>query len=95
MDKDFIYNVLSERGYNAYLAQLVAGDLSKLSEPLNDYLLSWLNDESYNGDFETNGYSISQLQTKRRMNYPAALLTMDWLMKEPEKAIESLNRKIK
>lgn len=95
MEKKYIYNVLMGRGYNAYSAQLVTEDLSKLSDPLNDYLLSWLNDESYNEDFETNGYSISQLQTERRMSYPAALLTMDWLMKEPEKAIESLNRKIK
>lgn len=95
MDKDFIYNVLSERGYNAYSAQLVAGDLSKLNKPLDDYLLHWLDNESYNNDFVINGYSISQLQSERQMNYPAALLTIDWLIREPEKAIESLKRKIK
>ena len=32
---------------------------------------------------------------ERGMAYPAALLTMDWLIKEPKKAIESLNGKIK
>jgi hypothetical protein len=26
------------------------------------------------------------------MKYPAALLTMDWLLKEPQKAKESLRR---
>lgn len=84
-----------ERGYNAYSAQLVAEDLSKLSEPLSEHLINWLDDESYSKDFVANGYSMSWLQSERQMNYPAALLTMDWLIREPEKAIESLKRKIK
>ena len=29
------------------------------------------------------------------MTYPAALLTIDWLIKEPENAIRSINRGIK
>lgn len=95
MEKDYIYNVLLKRGYNTYTAQLAAEDLSQLSKPLSDYLLRWLSDESCREDFITLGYSISQLQAERQMNYPAALLTMDWLIKEPEKAIESLKHIIK
>lgn len=95
MEKDYIYNVLMERGYSAYTAQLVTEDLFKLHEPLNDYLLCWLHNESDKKNFAAYNHSISQLQAERQMNYPAALLTMDWLIKEPEKAIESLNRRIK
>jgi len=29
------------------------------------------------------------------MTYPAALLTIDWLIKEPERAMRSINRGIK
>jgi len=29
------------------------------------------------------------------MTYPAALLTMDWLIKEPEQALKSLEKGIK
>lgn len=95
MEKEYIYNVLLKRGYDARMAQLVTEDLLQLHKSLSDYLQCWLKDESYEEDFAAYGYSIYQLQTERKMNYPAALLTMDWLLKEPEKAIESLKRKIK
>ena len=39
--------------------------------------------------------SRNSLRNKFGMTYPAALLTMDWLIKEPEKAIESINRGIR
>ena len=55
MEKDYIYNVLLERGYN----------------------------------------SIFQLQMERQMTYPAALLTMEWLINEPKIALKSLKRKIR
>lgn len=95
MEKDYIYKVLTERGYNAYEARLASEELLKLHEPLDEYLSCWLQDEADRKDFEIHPYSLSQLQAERQMNYPAALLTMDWLIKEPDKAMESLNRKMK
>lgn len=95
MEKDYIYNVLLERGYNTYTARLVAEELLKLHKPLSDYLTYWLGNESCRKDFATNGYSILRLQMERQMTYPAALLTMEWLMNEPEIALKSLKRKIR
>lgn len=95
MRKDYIYNVLKERGYDSHSAELVVEELTKLEKPLNDYLECWLHDESDKKDFVANGYSISQLQSERQMSYPAALLTIDWLIKEPASAIESLKRGIR
>ena len=46
MEKDYIYNVLLERGYNTYTARLVAEELLKLHKPLSDYLAYWLGNES-------------------------------------------------
>ena len=94
MEKDYIYNVLLERGYNTYTARLVAEEL-KLHKPLSDYLTYWLGNESYRKDFTINGYSIFQLQMERQMTYPAALLTMEWLINEPKIALKSLKRKIR
>ena len=71
MEKDYIYNVLLERGYNTYTARLVTEELLKLHKPL------------------------SQLQMERQMTYPAALLTMEWLINEPKIALKSLKRKIR
>ena len=45
MEKDYIYNVLLERGYNTYTARLVAEELLKLHKPLSDYLAYWLGNE--------------------------------------------------
>lgn len=95
MEKDYIYNVLLERGYNTYTARLVAEELLKLHKPLSEYLTYWLDNESHRKDFIINGYSIFQLQMERQMTYPAALLTMEWLINEPKIALKSLKRKIR
>ena len=36
MEKDYIYNVLLERGYNTYTARLVTEELLKLHKPLSE-----------------------------------------------------------
>ena len=45
MEKDYIYNVLLERGYNTYTARLVTEELLKLHKPLSEYLTYWLHIE--------------------------------------------------
>lgn len=95
MKKEYIYKILIDRGYNAHTAHLVAEDLTHLHESLHDCLSGWLRDESDRKDFKVHNYSISQLQAERLMSYPAALLTIDWLIKEPEKATKSLMKKLK
>lgn len=95
MEKDYIYNVLLGRGYDEKSAQLVAVDLIDLSQPLDAYLAKWMQDESDMQDYSLHGYSIKQLMEERNMTYPAALLTLDWVMKEPDVAVASLKRGIK
>ena len=87
MEKDYIYNVLLERGYNTYTARLVTEELLKLHKPLSEYLTYWLGNESHRKDFI--------IQMERQMTYPAALLTMEWLINEPKIALKSLKRKIR
>ncbi len=89
--KDRIYQTLLDEGYSSKSANLVLNDLILLSSPLDTFLEEWLLNRNIS-DYESNGYSISQLQRDRNMTYPAALLTMDWLIKEPEVAIRSLSR---
>ena len=95
MEKDYIYNVLLGRGYDEKSAQLVAVDLIDLSQPLDAYLAKWMQDESDMQDYSLHGYSIKQLMEERNMTYPAALLRLDWVMKEPDAAVASLKRGIK
>lgn len=95
MDIDKISTILKERGYDARSAKLVASDSMSLSSPLNDYFESWLNSTTDLHDYAYAGYSVYKLMNDRNMTYPAAILTMDWLIKEPEKAIISLRKGIK
>jgi hypothetical protein len=38
---------------------------------------------------------LSELKLQYKLTYPAALLTMDWLIREPEKALASIKRGIR
>ena len=90
--KDRLYRTLIERGYQEESAKTVLDDLLHLSEPLAKMLNNWLDDENKQSDYTIDEFSITRLQKERGMKYPAALLTMDWLVKEPEDARRSLNK---
>lgn len=93
--KEKIYRTLKERGYSEHSTKLLLPDLMRLSVPLDRMLQAWLNNEREQPDYSCNGYSIHGLQRERGMKYLAALLTIDWLIKEPEKAKRSLAKGIK
>lgn len=95
MEKQKIINILEHRGYDSRSAKLVAGELLHLSNPLNKLFEEWVEMESCKKDFSSNGYSLFSLMKERDMTYPAALLTMDWLIKDPFSALNSLKRGIK
>lgn len=93
--EELVYKTLLERGYDEKTARMVLPDLLDLSEPLKNLLKAWLENEKQQSDYAVAGFTVSEMQNERGMNYPAALLTMDWLMKEPEKAKRSLTKGIK
>lgn len=95
MDTIKIVNILQERGYDSRSANLVASELIKLNTPLDKMFEAWLSDASREQDYQVSGYSILSLMEERGMSYPAAILTMDWLIQDPESAIRSLRRGIK
>lgn len=95
MDKLEIQEILMQRGYSQRNAKLVADELQEVASQLSIFRDRWLENGAYNADYVVGEYSISRLCNERRMNYPAALLTLDWLIKEPKAALESLNRGIK
>lgn len=84
---------LTEQGYQSKMAEMVAKELMNVDNSLSMHVVSWLKDECE--DFESHGYSITGLMKERNMTYPAALLTIDWLIKDPESAKKSLTRGIK
>ena len=89
-----IKEVLLERGYTDKQVNAVIYDLMIIDESLKEGFSLWLESEKET-DYTIQGIALSELKNKFGMTYPAALLTMDWLIKEPEKAIESINRGIR
>lgn len=81
-----IVNILIDRGYPENAAGIVADKLSNLSGQLKEAAQSWLK-TSKEPVVTSNGYSTKTLMERHPgMTYPAALLTVDWLEREPEKA---------
>ena len=89
-----IQDILIERGYPEKQAILVASNLQTLDPTLKDGLTSCLADQTET-DYLIEGFQLSELKQKFDMTYPAALLTMDWLIKEPELAKKSIQRGIR
>lgn len=93
LNSNIIINKLVCQGYNHPNAKIVADELLKVSLSLKPYLKGWLNGKE--NDYTCCGYSIIGLMNTRRMTYPAALLTIDWILKEPDLALEALKKGIR
>ena len=89
-----IQDILIERGFPEKQAISVAFDLQDIDLALQNGLQSWLTDQTET-DFLIEGFKLSDLKQKFDMTYPAALLTVDWLIKEPELAKKSIQRGIR
>lgn len=94
MNKDQIKDILISRGYPEVAAEVVSGELLLVNDELRPLLGGWLSDE-VQVDYAAHGYTVLGLMASRSMTYPAALLTMDWLLKEPEVAKQALSRRRK
>ena len=89
-----IKSILVKRGYTEKQACSVSSDLLKIDDKLKNGFSEWLANNKET-DYTIEGIKLSELKQKFDMTYPAALLTMDWIIKEPELAIKSINRGIR
>ena len=89
-----IQDILIERGFPEKQAISVASDLQAIDPALQNGLQSWLADQTET-EYLIEGVKLSELKQKFDMTYPAALLTVDWLIKEPELAKKSIQRGIR
>lgn len=83
---DNIEKALIEHGYPEKIAANTAVNLCKIASTLRPALESWAK-SGEEKECEAEGYSTSSLMERfKGMKYPAALLTIDWLLREPQKA---------
>lgn len=92
MTTNEITEILMCRGYSKSSASLVASEIQKINASLIPLWEAWLEDENNCQDYKSEGYSISYFMKSRHMKFPAALLTIDWLLKEPKNALTALKK---
>jgi hypothetical protein len=92
MDTEIIKGRLTkEFGYPPKGAELVAHQLLQLNPRLYDEFTIWWQ----NGivpEIEIEGYTLKRLMNEHSMNPIASFLTLDWLLRDPEKAKASLEK---
>jgi hypothetical protein len=92
MKKEELVDLLKEKyGYPQAGAVLVADKLSKFQRETRQAFEVYLETEA-KPDISVEGFDFDRLTSQYEMNPIAAFLTLDWLLREPEKAVESLQR---
>jgi hypothetical protein len=82
--------LISEYGYTLRQAEFIASDINELHAELKPVFESWLKDQSNISDYSYAEFSINSFMNQFGMNFIAALLTMDWILKEPDEAISQI-----
>ncbi len=91
---DNIKSALLQNGYNDRQASVAMEKLSRINDQLKAGIERWA-ESGIETDYTIAGVNLSKLKSEFSLTYPAALLTMDWLIREPDKALASIKRGIK
>lgn len=94
MNKEQIKNILIDRGYSKQGAETASSDLTAVNNVLQPCLDSWLIDGTEQ-DFSADGFSIKGIMEKYGMKYPAALLSINWILNDPQTAVPIIKRGIR
>lgn len=87
--------IIKRLGCTPERAEHIEKNLEGLSEPLKPLLNAWLESGEEDDDTMYSGYSLNSLMNDYRMKFTGALLTLDWLVKEPDKAVKALKSGIR
>lgn len=71
-------------------AILIEEKLNELQAELKPMLNQWLEDGSVDEEMIIEGYSVADFMRDYEMEFTGAILTLDWLLREPEKAKEAI-----
>ena len=92
---DFVALLLSNKpDYEEQGAELIYNQLCKADSDVREAALEWIKSDQDTA-LIAEGYSTNRLKDEFEMNTLAALLTVDWLRKNPKDAIQALKDGIK
>lgn len=91
--EDIIQSLIKNR-YPNNVIDGVADELMSIDKKLIPLLLKWVEDNTET-DYAVEGFTLLELKDVYKMSYPAALLSIDWLIKEPHIAKQAISKGIK
>ena len=95
MNNQNIEKVLVERcKYTKKQAILITNELIQIDTMLIPLLNKWI-EGGIKHNYSVKGFTLYDIQSKYNMTYPAALLTIDWLIKDPKIATEAIEHGLK
>src|SRR4051812_42386587 len=89
---ELISRLVAEFKYPQFGARRVAENLAMANPIVRAAFLNWWKGGVLNDTLSAAGYTVAQLMREHGMTEIAALLTIDWLLREPDRAIASLRR---
>lgn len=94
MDKSKIKEALLKEGYPAFMLENTIDKIVRLNPNISQAFVEWL-DNGTEPQIEVEGFSYASLKQMYGMKPIGIFITLDWLVREPEKAKKSLARGIK
>ena len=87
--------VMERQGSPEKRAEVIEKQLQGISAELKALLQEWLDTGKESDDTEYSGYSLNSLMRDYDMMFTGAVLTLDWLIREPEAAKKALKEGIR
>ena len=94
MDRARIKEILVEEKYPEFMIEKTADKIESFSPVVAKAFHVWCESKEHS-NIVVEGFSFKDLISKWGMNPIGAFITLDWLMREPEKAKEALNKGVK
>ena len=85
--------LINEYGYSDHVAKVTANDLLKIRPQLKPALQAWVDTRAVT-NVEVEGFSINQLMA-RDYTFPSALISLHWLLTEPDVAKAELSYELR
>ena len=93
MKEKIVKILIKEYDYSDHVAEVTAEDLLNLQPQLQSAMQAWLDKRTIT-DIEVHGFSINQLM-EREYTFPSALISLDWLLTEPDVAKAELTDELR
>lgn len=95
MSMDVKEFLIKKHGYDSKSAEALLCDIENVQEYLKPAFQEWIATGIESNVGETHGFTIQRLMDDYKMNYPAALITFNWILEDGQKAVKLLKRGIK